>query len=100
MITDSDIKKLAKVFATKDDLKNFATKDDLKRFATKDDLEGVNKSWKEVARDIYDLIINGNGKILKRLEDISQMLQNQHDIIENHERRIFKLENYQYNHLL
>jgi len=39
-ITDTDIKKLKTIFATKDDLKGFATKDDLKRFATKDDLKG------------------------------------------------------------
>ncbi len=48
MITDTDIKKLKSVFATKKDLKgfakkvdlkNFATKDDLNRFATKDDLK-------------------------------------------------------------
>jgi hypothetical protein len=47
MITDADIKKLSKVFATKDDLKamesrqdaKFATRDDLKKFATRDDLK-------------------------------------------------------------
>ncbi|KKT38779.1 MAG: hypothetical protein UW22_C0006G0045 [Candidatus Gottesmanbacteria bacterium GW2011_GWB1_44_11c] len=39
MITDADVTKLKKTFATKDDLKRFATKDDLKRFATKDDLK-------------------------------------------------------------
>jgi hypothetical protein len=38
MLTNSDIKKLKRIFATKDDLKKFATKDDLKKFATKEDL--------------------------------------------------------------
>ena len=36
MITDTDIKKMKKVFTTKDDLKSFITKDDSKFFATKD----------------------------------------------------------------
>ena len=35
MITDTDVKKLKKVFTTKDDLNKFATKDDLKKLATK-----------------------------------------------------------------
>jgi len=47
MITDADVTKLKKTFATKDDLKRFATKDDLKalearqdkKFTTKDDLK-------------------------------------------------------------
>ena len=38
MITDADIEKLKKVFATKDDLNSFATKDDLKAYPTKVDL--------------------------------------------------------------
>ena len=41
MITDADVTKLKKVFATKDDLKGFATKDDLKGFATKNDLKAL-----------------------------------------------------------
>ena len=43
MITDKDVTKLKKVFATKDDLKQFAKKDDLKNFATKDDLKQFAK---------------------------------------------------------
>ena len=39
MITDTDVKKLKGVFATKTDLKRFATKTDLERFATKADLD-------------------------------------------------------------
>lgn len=39
MITDKDITKLKKTFATKSDLKDFAKKKDLSRFATKDDLK-------------------------------------------------------------
>jgi hypothetical protein len=56
-ITDKDIIKLSKVFATKDDLKNFATKDDLKRFATRDDLSSLRKE-----------ILDGQDKIIKELE--------------------------------
>lgn len=40
MITNNDIKKLQKVFTTKEDLARFSTKDDLKDFARKDDLKG------------------------------------------------------------
>lgn len=38
MITDADVKKLKKVFTTKDALKRLATKDDLKTYATKSDM--------------------------------------------------------------
>ena len=37
MITDTDIKKLKKVFATKKDLEAFATKRDLELYLTKDE---------------------------------------------------------------
>lgn len=47
MITDADIKKLSKVFATKDDLKAFATKDDLSR-----ELKPVKKSLHDMKRDL------------------------------------------------
>jgi ABC-type Fe3+/spermidine/putrescine transport system ATPase subunit len=84
MITDSDIKKLKAVFATKDDLKQFATKDDLvgmekrqnQKFATKDDLVGMEKRLKkEIVGDIIDYLRNNilpllseHDKRLDRLE--------------------------------
>ena len=61
MITDTDITKLKKTFATKDDLKMFATKEDLsdmrkdfkKVFATKEDLASVRDELKEDIADIH-----------------------------------------------
>ena len=55
MITDADIKKMKKVFVTKDDLKlmedrqdkKFATKDDLKKLPTKVDLQKALNNQKE-----------------------------------------------------
>ena len=64
MITDKDIAKLKKVFATKDDLKNFATKDDLKeirqeinRFTTKDDLQNLKKDLRKDMRESFTKLI-------------------------------------------
>lgn len=89
MITDADIKKMKKVFVTKDDLKNelkkFVTKDDLKDelkgFATKEDLR---KSTDE----LVDLITVGFGRVDKALE----RLEEHDDILDNHEHRLDKLE--------
>jgi hypothetical protein len=49
MITDADIKKLEKKFATKDDLKGFATKDDLKK---------TEKSMKDAIIEFKDAILH------------------------------------------
>ena len=117
MITDNDIKKFKKVFLTKDgtrdftrkdDLKSFATKNDLKIFATKEDLtEFVTKNHLGlVVQDIVDLLkevrLNLRGDILnfkdeilheivKLREDVT-VTTGYRDTIENHEKRIFKLE--------
>lgn len=61
MITDQDINKLAKVFATKEDLKGFATKEDLKDFATKKDLMNLEQvfvtkpEFNELKSDVADI---------------------------------------------
>lgn len=55
MISDDDIKRLAKEFATKSDLGNFATKDDLKRFATKDDLEDLQRVVTNLAVEVMGI---------------------------------------------
>jgi len=86
MITDTDIKKLKQVFATKDDLKKCATKDDLKKFATKDDLK------KYATRD--DLI-DFKDEILHELQGIRtdmDILTGYKDEIEDHDVRIERLE--------
>lgn len=81
MITDADIKKIEKAltgkFATIDDLKRFATKDDLKNYATKDDL--IN---------FKDSILS---EIIKLREDIAVVI-GYRDMIEDHDKRIEKLE--------
>lgn len=46
MITDADIKKMKKVFATKDDLKDLAKQKDLLRLESKVD---------EIKQDVHDL---------------------------------------------
>lgn len=99
MITDNDIKKLAKFFATKDDLKRFATKEDLNNFATRDNLahafEKFDGQMVEFRNDILDHV----DAVYKELKDMreeqsiyvhSQMRQDEK--LENHEKRIKKLE--------
>ncbi|MBI5122227.1 hypothetical protein HZA75_00045 [Candidatus Roizmanbacteria bacterium] len=114
MITDVDIKKMKKVFATKEDLKKFATKDDLKKFitkedfkveskkfatkedlevalekyATKDDLLNVTKELKNDILDFKDSILH---EIIKLREDITVVI-GYSDRIEDHDQRIEKLE--------
>ncbi len=88
MITDADIRKLKKVFATKDDLlgmesrfnRKFATKDDLKAFATKADIANALKAMEErLRRDI--------------VKDVADMLQDSViKILNQHEYRIDRLE--------
>jgi hypothetical protein len=91
MITDADIQKLKKVFATKDDLlgmekrfnKKFATKDDLKAYATKEDLLRLKG----------DLL--GEMSKLRHgiLEDLEIFFHDQiMPIFENHDHRITRLE--------
>lgn len=82
MITDDDVKKLSKVFATKADLKGFATKDDLKVFATKDDLQALakQKDLLDVKKDLLDVkdkltelsdyVIPALGNIFRWTDDI------------------------------
>jgi len=72
MITDSDVKKLRTVFATKEDLKRFATKEDLQ----------------ESTNQLVELITAGFDRTDKAIERL-----NQHDeIIDNHEHRLDRLE--------
>jgi len=107
MITDADIKKMKKVFATKEDMKSFATKEDLKSFATKDDLksfatkddlktlrsEFISKfvtkdDLRESTDQLVELIMGG----FDRIEKIFTRTNDQDEIIENHERRLDKIE--------
>ncbi len=95
MITNNDVSKLKKVFATKKDLKAFATKKDLKGFATKEDLRAfatkndlkglpTKEDIGALAEDIHT-VINMIGDSLDKNKE-------QDDILDNHERRLDKLE--------
>lgn len=71
-ITDKDIEKLSKVFATKEDLKGYATKNDL---------------------------LNSQDRIIKKIEDLTTEMKisygqyrRHEDKLENHETRIQTLE--------
>lgn len=86
MITDADVKKLERKFATKDDLKKFATKDDLKKCATKDDLK--NYATRDDLVNFKDDILS---EIIKLREDIEVVI-GYRDMIEDHDQRIGKLE--------
>ena len=77
MITDADIEKLKKVFATKEDLKEFITKEDLKQFVTKNDIILFK-----------DQILY---KIQKLRDDVAIVI-GYRDMIEDHETRIGNLE--------
>lgn len=70
MITDDDVKKLSKVFATKDDLKAMATKDDLKALektmAKQKDLLDV----KQKLDDLSDYVIPAIGSIFRWTDDL------------------------------
>lgn len=88
MITDADIKKLKKVFATKDDLKRLATKDDLNRFATKEDFGFLSKKISDLGEKMDKIYLNlaeEIGNVLKETQEIK-------DELKDHSKKIKKLE--------
>jgi len=99
MITDVDIKKMKRVFATKDDLKNFVTKDDSKRFATKDQLSDTTKELVDliysVRTELKEDLVNFKDSILTEIiklrEDVAVVI-GYRDLIEDHDKRIEKIE--------
>lgn len=66
MITDADIKKMKKVFATKDDLKNFAT-----NFATKEDIKYLKNEIIDTRKDLNEKI---DQVFLRLAEDIGNVM--------------------------
>ncbi|OIP84076.1 hypothetical protein AUK04_02760 [Candidatus Roizmanbacteria bacterium CG2_30_33_16] len=88
MITDKDITKLKTVFATKEDLKEFATKEDLKRFATKEDLGEMRKDYTETFHTVIEMI----GDVSEKLDAVLVEVKDNKDSLNNHERRIDRLE--------
>ena len=91
-----------KDFATKDDIKNFATKDDLKNltniFATKDDLKNfaTREEMNSKFNDVMNTLDSMHGLMKEMRQEMSVMNHRvykiQDPIIENHEKRITKLE--------
>lgn len=75
MITDTDINKLTKVFATKDDLKAMEDRQD-RKYATKDDLkQELENTKKDIVQEITDFLqdnilnlLNEHERRLDRLE--------------------------------
>lgn len=76
MITDADIKKMKAVFASKDDLKALELK-----MATKEDL-------RRSTNQLVELITIGFNRTDKAIERLSE----HDDIIDNHERRLDRIE--------
>ena len=81
MITQKDIKELEKTFATKKDL-NKLEKDFSKIFATKKDLENLSDNILEAIYAMGNMI----------LKDTKNDINTHDDTLENHDRRIIKLE--------
>ena len=101
MITDVDIKKMKRVFATKEDLKGMSNRFD-KKFATKDDLSIVSTELVGLIQsfgaelsglklDVVDFKDSILTEIIKLREDVT-VITGYRDLIEDHDKRIEKLE--------
>jgi hypothetical protein len=77
---------MKRVFVTKEDLKKFVTVDYSKRFATKEDLKKY--ATKDDLINFKDSILS---EIIKLREDVTVII-GYRDLIENHDKRIEKLE--------
>jgi len=96
MTTDADIKKMKKVFATKDDLKSLAAKKDLKAFATKVDLKSLDSKMDRGFIEILNFIVVTKNDIMKELNEFRNEMRDinrgNQSILNNHESRITHLE--------
>lgn len=72
MITDTDVKKLKQVFATKKDLDRFATKDDLNE--VKKDVKELKKDTSELKKDVKGLKEDNKG-IKELMADIASYIK-------------------------
>ncbi|MEK7522857.1 MAG: hypothetical protein AAB569_04705 [Patescibacteria group bacterium] len=77
MITDADIKKMKAVFATKEDLKAMDKR-----------IDSLSNSQRQNTEDLIELITSG----FDRTEKAIRMISDHDEIIENHERRLDKIE--------
>ena len=89
MLTNADFKKLRKIFATKDDLKNFVTKTDLKNelknYATKQDLK---KMAEQIVTEITEVV----GTLAEKIQRSLDELRSQRIILGDNEERIQRVE--------
>lgn len=84
MITDKDVSKLKEVFVTKDEFKS-----EFKKVNKR--LERMDKSFGNIAEDIRT-VIEMVGDTNQKLNKINDKIADHDDILENHERRIDKVE--------
>jgi ABC-type phosphate transport system auxiliary subunit len=91
MITDADITKMKKVFATKAELKKLSTK-----FVTKTELKALDTKVDRGFIELVDYIGETKAEILNELREFREemrMISNTHQsTLNNHEVRIAKLE--------
>lgn len=81
MITDKDVQKLKKTFVTKDDLKK-----ELSNYATKSDLQQMADDFAKTVTEIV-------GTWGEKLQDSIERLKiNHQEVLDDHEKRITKLE--------
>lgn len=102
MITDTDIKKMKAVFATKEDLKLLSNKFEAK-FSTKKELKALDSKMDAGFQELLNFIVEVKNEIMKELNDFrgefNQFRSEMRDInrgnqliLNNHEARIAHLE--------
>ena len=87
MITDNDVKKLKKTFATRDDLNGFATKDDL-RFGLNNLREEINDSMDQKFTDFRSDIFNKLDQVIGELKTNREEREVIAHKVSNHEDRL------------
>ena len=78
MITNDDVKKIKKIFATKDDLKKFATKDDLKNSSLSLEFKLENKIEK-TKQELLDRIDEKYDKIFNLVDGLASGIRDARD---------------------
>jgi len=89
-----------KACATKDDLKACATKDDIKAFPTRDEVRTMLQEEGKRTRGHFDVVAEGLKESIKVIADGHRALDSRmtkvsrdiRSVLDNHERRITKLE--------
>jgi hypothetical protein len=105
MITDADIKKMKRVFTTKEDLKSFATKVELKTEVgiLNKKIDSLDRKSDITVQEVLNFIVETKNDILKELHDfrnefnefrneMRDINRNSQSTLNNHEVRIAHLE--------